>query len=419
MTIRVTTLDNGLRVVSDPMDSVQSVSLGAWVEVGARHETAALNGISHMLEHMAFKGTERRTAQQLAEEIEDVGGHINAYTSRENTAYYAKVLKEDVPLVVDMIGDILQNSTFDPEELERERSVILQEIHQANDTPDDIVFDHFQDVAYPDQAMGRPVLGDVASVKSLTRDSIRGYMKDNYAASNMVFSAAGAVDHDQLVDLVSKHFQSLPKKPSLTVDPTRYHGGRLAVDRPALEQAHVVAGFDAVHYDDPQFYALSVFSTLFGGGMSSRLFQEIREKRGMVYSIYSFISAYDDGGMLGLYAGCSAEDIKGLLPVLSEEFDKVSRSVLTQEVKRARAQLKSSILMSLESTSTRCEQLARQMIIFNRPIDPQEVVEKIDAVTEEEICAVAKQVFSSAPTLTVLGPVGDLAAQDFFKNWQS
>lgn len=418
MTIRVTTLDNGLRVVSDPVDTVESVSLGAWVEVGTRHEAAEINGVSHMLEHMAFKGTERRNALQLAEEIEDVGGHINAYTSRENTAYYAKVLKDDVGLAVDMIGDILQHSTFDPTELERERSVILQEIHQANDTPDDIVFDHFQEVAYPDQAMGRPVLGTVDSVNGLSRESIMGYMRDNYAASNMVFSASGNIDHDHLVDMVSKHFTNLPKNTNLKAEPTVYQGGHLAIDRPSLEQAHVVAGFDAVAYDDPRFYALSILSMVLGGGMSSRLFQEIREKRGMVYSIYSFVSALDDGGMLGFYAGCGAKDVPDLLPVLSEEFVKVSRDISPQELTRARAQLKASILMSLESTSTRCEQLARQMIVFNRPIDPSEIVEKIEAVTLEDLYATAQQVFATAPTLTALGPVGDMGTQAYFTDWQ-
>jgi predicted Zn-dependent peptidase len=408
MTVRITTLDNGLRVVTNHMASVQSVSLGAWIEIGARHETPELNGISHMLEHMAFKGTTTRNALQLAEEIENVGGHINAYTSRENTAYYAKVLKEDVALAVDVIADILQNSIIDADELERERSVILQEIYQANDTPDDIVFDHFQLTAYPDQAMGRPVLGEADIVKSLSRETVLSYMQGNYATSRMVFSAAGNLDHDSLVALLEQKFTSLPRDTKIQADPTCYQGGSFVENRPNLEQVHLVAGFDAVQYDDPDFYSLSVMSTLFGGGMSSRLFQEIREKRGLVYSIYSFISAYDDGGMLGLYAGTGRDQIKELVPVLSDEIIKVCDTVSEDEVLRARAQLKSSILMSLESTSTRCEQLARQLTVFNRIIPAEEVVEKIDAIDVDAVCNVARRVFNSAPTLTALGPITEI-----------
>ncbi|WP_417841935.1 M16 family metallopeptidase [Terasakiella sp.] len=408
MNVRITTLDNGLRVVSNHMASVQSVSLGAWIEIGARHEKPELNGISHMLEHMAFKGTTTRNALQLAEEIENVGGHINAYTSRENTAYYAKVLKEDVGLAVDVISDILQNSVIDGEELERERSVILQEIYQANDTPDDIVFDHFQLTAYPDQAMGRPVLGEADIVKSLSRDTVLSYMQDNYATSRMVFSASGNVDHDTLVAMVEEKFTSLPRETQILPEPTRYVGGHFVENRPNLEQVHLVAGFDAVKYDDPEFYSLSVMSTLFGGGMSSRLFQEIREKRGLVYSIYSFVSAYDDGGMLGLYAGTGRDEMKELVPVLADEIAKVCERVSEDEVQRARAQLKSSILMSLESTSTRCEQLARQLTVFNRIIPVEEVVEKIDAIDVDAVCKVARRVFASKPTLTALGPLTEI-----------
>jgi len=410
MSVRVTTLDNGLRIVSNHMPAVQSVSLGAWIEVGSRHEKPEVNGISHMLEHMAFKGTTTRSPLQLVEEIEDVGGSINAYTSRENTAYYAKVLKEDMALAVDVIADILQNSTIDETELERERSVILQEIYQANDTPDDIVFDHFQTTAYPDQALGRPVLGEAEIVKALSRDTILSYMQENYVASRMVFSAAGNVDHDVLVALVGEKFAGLRTGRSIKADPTRYQGGQFVENRPTLEQVHLVAGFDAVKYEDPDFYNLSVMSTLFGGGMSSRLFQEIREKRGLVYAIYSFVSAYDDGGMLALYAGTGRDDMAELMPVLGEEIAKVCKQVSDDEVRRAAAQLKASILMSLESTSARCEQMARQLMVFDRLIPVEEVVGKIDQVDAAAVCKVAQRVFASAPTLTVLGPISELPA---------
>ncbi|MDV7339676.1 pitrilysin family protein [Terasakiella sp. A23] len=408
MSVRTTTLDSGLRIVTDHMASVESVSVGAWVEVGARHETPDVNGISHFLEHMAFKGTTTRSAQDLAEEIENVGGHINAYTSRENTAYYAKVLKDDLGLAVDVISDILQNSVMEAEELERERGVILQEILQANDTPDDIIFDHFQLAAYPDQAIGRPVLGEADIVKSLSRDVIMDYMHNNYAASNMVVSAAGNVNHDKLVAMVADKFADLKPSADVVADPSRYVGGDFIETRPSLEQVHVVAGFDGVRYDDPGFYSLSVLSTLFGGGMSSRLFQEIREKRGLVYSIYSFVSAYDDGGMLGIYAGTGPDDVAELVPVMVDEIKKVCTEVSEDEVNRARAQLKSSILMSMESTSTRCEQLARQMIVFKRPVPADEVVAKIDQIDVAAVQNVAQQIFATKPTLAVLGPITEL-----------
>lgn len=417
MVVQVTTLENGMRVVSEHMASVQSVSLGAWIEIGARHEVPELNGISHLLEHMAFKGTQKRSAQDLAEEIENVGGHINAYTSRENTAYYAKVLKDDVGLAVDVIADILQNSVLDAEELERERSVILQEIHQARDTPDDIIFDHFQATAYPDQAVGRPVLGTDEIVKSLPRDVILSYMQDNYAASRMVFSAAGNIEHDVLVGLVREKFQTLRLSSAIKPEKSRYQGGYFSEERKSLEQVHVVLGFDGVAYDDPDFYTLSVMSTLFGGGMSSRLFQEIREKRGLAYSIYSFVSAYDDGGMLGMYAGTGAEEVKELMPVLGAEMKKVCQDVTQVEVNRACAQLKSSILMSLESTSTRCEQLARQLMVFNRPISVEEVVDKIEKIDTDAVCRVSQKVFASEPTLACLGPVAQMPSLDQFKEW--
>ena len=243
--VRVTRLANGLTVVSENMPRVETVSFGAYVSVGTRHETPEDNGVSHFLEHMAFKGTARRDAAAIAREIENVGGHLNAYTAREQTAYYAKVLKEDTALAVDIIGDILTHSTFEPEEVERERGVILQEIGQANDTPDDIVFDHFQTTAFPDQPMGRPVLGTEGSIKAMTRDALRGYMGRNYGPSSMVVAGAGALDHDTLLDLVGKHFADLPKVDIATPEAARYAGGEFREER-ELDQVHIVLGFPSV-----------------------------------------------------------------------------------------------------------------------------------------------------------------------------
>ena len=302
MSIQVTRLASGLTVVTEQMDRVETISLGAYVAAGTRDETEAENGASHFLEHMAFKGTERRSAMQIAEAVEDVGGHINAYTAREQTAYYVKLLKEDLALGADIIGDIVTHSTFAPEELERERGVILQEIGQANDTPDDIVFDHFQETAYPDQPMGRPTLGREAGIGAMGRDVLTGYMRRHYTTGNLVVAAAGALEHGRVVDLVTQHFADLPRGEPLKPVPGLYGGGEFREERD-LDQVHIVLGFPAMGYADPDFYPSMLLSTLLGGGMSSRLFQEIRERRGLVYSIYSFTAPSMDGGLFAIYAG--------------------------------------------------------------------------------------------------------------------
>ncbi len=414
MAIQVTTLENGLRVATDSMDTVESVSIGVWVDVGTRYERQEINGVSHMLEHMAFKGTKRRTALDIAEQIEDVGGHINAYTSRENTAYYARVLKEDQALALDIIADILQHSTMDGEEFERERGVILQEINSAEDTPDDVIFDHFQQAAYPDQPLGRPVLGLADVVGGMSRETVIDYMTSHYHAPGMVLAASGRCDHDHVVAMAREHFTELGQGPLPTREKAAYSGGESRKTKD-LEQAHLLLGFDGMAYDDPDFYAMAVFSTLFGGGMSSRLFQEIREKRGLVYSIYSFASSYLDGGMFGIYAGTGENETAELVPLVCDEIKKIQDSVGDAEVARSKAQLKASILMSLESSSSRCEQLARQLMVFKRPLTVEEVVDKIDAVDAAAITRVAQRIFATPPTLASLGPISKLVDFDQIK----
>ena len=411
MSVEVSTLSNGLRVATDRIDTVETASLGAWVGVGTRHEPAAVNGVAHMLEHMAFKGTKRRSAYAIAEEIEAVGGHLNAYTSRENTAFYARVLAEDVPLAVDIIGDILQASTFDQEELQRERAVVLQEIGQAADTPDDIIFDHFQETAYPGQALGRPVLGTSDIVGSFQRETLRDYMANHYGAQNMVVSAAGKVDHRQFVELVEAHFEGLAAGTSLDEEKADYHGGDYRENRD-LEQVHFLLGFRAVDYHDPDYYSALLLSTLFGGGMSSRLFQEIREKRGLVYSIYSFASAYRDDGVFGIYAGTGQAEAAEMVPVICDELLKLCDGVAEEEVARAAAQLKASILMSRESSGSRCEQLAQQLLVYGRPVEAAEIVEKISAVDGAKIADLARRMISSSPTCAAMGPIGQVTSLD-------
>ena len=407
MSIGLARLANGLRIVTDRIDSVDTVSLGIWVEVGTRHEAPEVNGVAHFLEHMAFKGTERRSARAIAEEIEAVGGHLNAYTSRESTAYYAKVLKEDVPLALDILADILMHSSFDPAELERERAVILQEIGQANDTPDDIVFDHFQERAFPDQAMGRPVLGSPDIIRRLPREEVMAYLRDHYGAARMVLSASGNLEHNRLVELAEKLFSAMPAERAASTEPARYAGGEYRQPR-ELEQLHLVLGFPGLALDDPDYYAAMVVSTAFGGGMSSRLFQEVREKRGLVYAVHSFAHSYRDCGLFGIYAGTGEEEAEELVPVLCDETMRLEQGFTAVELARAKAQIKAGLLMSLESTSARCEQMAQHMLIHGRPFDPADIVRKIEAVDDTAIRRVVTRWRSAPPTLAALGPVGRL-----------
>jgi predicted Zn-dependent peptidase len=411
--IRTTRLPSGLQVVTDAMDTVETASLGVWVEAGTRHEPSVVNGVSHLLEHMAFKGTERRSARDIAEEMDAVGGHLNAYTARDHTAYYAKVLKEDSALALDIIADILQHSTLDAEELAREQAVVVQEINQAADTPDDIVFDHFQATAYPDQPLGRPVLGTEDLVLSMSRDTVRDYMHSHYSAADMVLSASGRIDHDALVEAAERAFSALPPQQPRQTEAARYTGGMFREDRD-IEQVNLLVGFDGVTYDDPDYYAVSVLSTVLGGGMSSRLFQEVREKRGLVYSIYSFTSSYTDGGLFGIYAGCGEDEVTELIPVMCAEIVGASDNITESEVDRARAQLKSSILMSLESTSSRCEVLARQMAIYGRPILVDEITQKVQAVTPADVARCARRLFTGRPTIAALGPLSNVPDYDEF-----
>ena len=412
--VRVTRLDNGLTVATDFMPGLETAAIGVWVGVGTRHEPAAINGVAHLLEHMAFKGTQRRSARDISVEIESVGGHLNAYTSRENTAYYARVLAGDVPLAVEIIADILQHSVFDEEELARERAVVLQEIGQAEDTPDDIIFDHFQATAYPGQALGRPVLGTADIVGNLAREAIRGYMREHYTGERLILCAAGKVDHGQLVELAAKAFVDLPRANLGPTEAARYVGGDFRQARD-LEQVHLVLGFPGVGYADRDYYAATVYSTLLGGGMSSRLFQEIREKHGLVYSIHSFASSYVDGGLFGIYAGTGAAEVAELVPLVCDEVVKAADTVDAEEVRRARAQLKAGILMAREGPSARSEQLAQQLLVYGRPLPLDEIMARVDAVDVEEVSAVARRLRAGPLTVTALGPVDRLEPYDRIK----
>jgi predicted Zn-dependent peptidase len=378
-----------------------------WIGVGTRQEAAEVNGVAHMLEHMAFKGTQTRSARAIAEQIEAVGGSMNAHTSREQTAYFVKVLRDDLPLAVDILADILLRSTYDPEELQRERTVILQELGQAEDTPDDIIFDHFQEAAFPGQALGRPVLGRAEIIGRLPREALIDFRLRHYGASGMVFAAAGNVDHDAFVELARRAFADLPLSGDTSYEAGRYTGGEYR-DGQELEQVHLVLGFPGVSFTDTDYYPAMVLSTLLGGGMSSRLFQEIREVRGLAYSVSSFAAPYLDGGVFAIYAGTGEKETPELMQVMFEQLRAVREPAPEDEVKRARTQMKAGLLMSLESTSARLDALGSQLLIFGRPIPVDEIVRRIESVTPESVARTARRIFAGKPTVAAMGPLSGL-----------
>ncbi len=405
MTIRTDTLPNGLRVLTEHMDGLGSAAVGIWVNAGARHETPQENGIAHFLEHMAFKGTTTRSALDIAEAIENVGGYINAYTSRESTAYYARVLGEDVPLALEVIGDILVNPIFDTREIEVERGVILSEIGQSHDTPDDVIFDWLQEVAYPGQAMGRSILGTPDRVRSFAQADLRAFTGRCYGPSQMMLVGAGAVDHDAIMDLATALLGDRPASPPPPAEAARYQGGERREIK-ALEQAHIAIGFEGPAARDDDVYVGHIYASALGGGMSSRLFQEVREKRGLCYSIFAQSSAYDDTGTLTVYAGTGEAELAGLCGVIGDEMRRIAGDLTQAEVDRARAQMKAGLVMALESPSSRAERMARMMALWGRVPDLAEMVARIDAVTLADTRAFAERVCTTAePALALYGPV--------------
>jgi predicted Zn-dependent peptidase len=403
MSVEVSRLPSGLIVVTDAMPHLQTAALGVWVGSGSRFEDADEHGISHLLEHMAFKGTSRRSARDIVETIEAVGGELNAGTGVEVTAYYARVLKPDVPLALDVLADILTDPAFDPDELAREQNVIVQEIGAVADTPDDLVFDHLQSMAFPDQAVGRSILGTPATVRSLTGRRLRAYLARTYRAPDMVVAAAGAVDHRAVLAEVEQRFAKVNGAAASRPSPARYRGGS-RIEARDLEQVHVAMALEGLPQRNPDLYSLHVFTSAVGGGMSSRLFQEVREVRGLCYSIYTFHAPYADTGLFGLYAGTDQLDAPELMRVVIGEIAGAAETLTEVEVARAKAQMKAGILIALESSSARAEQLARQMITHGRPIPVEEIVAKVEAVTVESARAAGRALIGRGrPAVAVLG----------------
>lgn len=411
MTLRLTTLPNGFRIVTEDMPGLKSASVGVWVTAGGRHERPEQNGIAHFLEHMAFKGTKTRSALQIAEQIEDVGGYINAYTSRDMTAYFARVLQDDVPLALDVISDIVLNPVFDRKEIEVERHVILQEIGQALDTPDDVIFDWLQEASYPDQAFGRTILGPSERVSSFGREDLTRFVAQHYGPDQMILSAAGGVDHDRIVAEAGAIFGGLKPVGPVPVQPADFRGGeRREVKN--LEQVHFALAFEAPGYRAPDVYTAQVYAMALGGGMSSRLFQKIREERGLCYAIFAQSAAYEDTGQITLYAGTSEEEIGELTRLTLEELKRSCDDMTEVEVARARAQLKAGLLMGLESPSSRAERAARLLAIWGRVPDLDETVAKIDAVSLKDVRSYAGALTQARSALALYGPVAGAPGLD-------
>ncbi|MEM1345277.1 MAG: pitrilysin family protein [Pseudomonadota bacterium] len=405
MSVEITTLANGFRIVTEPMP-LGSATLGIWIEAGARHERAEQNGIAHFLEHMAFKGTTRRSALKIAEEIEDVGGYLNAYTSRERTAYYARVLPENVGLALDILADILRDPSLAEDEIETERGVILQEIGQSRDTPDDVIFDWLQETAYPDQPMGRAILGPPERVRSFSRADLAGFIGAHYAPERMVLSAAGAVDHAQVVKLAEAMFGDMAPSPRAAEPSAAYKGGEHRVEK-ALEQAHFALALPAPAYREPDYYAAQILSVALGGGMSSRLFQEAREKRGLCYTIFAQTTAWADSGLTVVYAGTGAEEIAELTTLTTRELARAAADLSDAEIARARAQTKAGLVMGLESPSARAERNASVLSIWGRVRSLEETVAEIDAVDTAAARAAAARLCAGTPALALYGPVAE------------
>ena len=416
MHFEITVIPNGLRVISSERPELETVSVGVWVKTGAACETKEMSGISHFLEHMVFKGTQTRSLEDISDQIENAGGQINAYTAREFTAFYARMLKDDAELALDVIADMLLHPSFPQAELDKERDVVIQEIKQGIDASDEVVFDYMQEQAFPKQGLGSNILGPEENIRRFSRDDLYGYLESHYAAENMVVCAVGNIRHEQLVQYTKARFSELHAKVSFTADKQRYVGG-WKTEKREIEQAHIAVGFESFPYYNNKYFAAMLLSNVLGGGTSSRLFREIRDKRGLVYSVYSFANSHTGTGLLGIYAGTSSSEIPVLMPVLCDEIKRIcNEKVSAQELQRAQVQMKSAILMGMESSSSVSEVLARQHLIYNRIIPTQEMIEQIENVSAEDILQTAQHIFSARPSYALVGAFDEYMSYDELSN---
>ena len=405
--IRITTLPNKIRVITEKQPSMDSISLGVWVGVGSRYETKAQSGISHFLEHMAFKGTKTRTALQIAKEIEDVGGLINAYTGQNMTAYYTRVLKKQLPIGLDIISDIVQHASMDEHELNTEKGVIIQEINMYKDRPTHVVWANFDETAYPNQPIGRDIAGDAKVIQAMTPKKMLDYMHSHYTSDKVIISAVGDIDHKTFVNKCKKLFTDLSAHPALVPESAKYVGGYKYVKKPH-EQVNLIVGFEGVPFSSKDRWTAKVLAGVLGGGMTSRLFQEIREKRGLVYSIYARSSSESDTGLFYIYAGTGPKQLKELMPALCDELIKVTKSISDDELEKTKTRMKAAMLMRAEEISEHADSNASEMLHYGFIPTKEQMVKGINAVTKQQVMAFAKKLFKSKPTVSALGPIDNM-----------
>ncbi len=410
MSVERSELANGLNVVSHAMPEVETVSLGIWIGAGSRSESNAEHGVAHFLEHMAFKGTARRSARDIAEEIEAVGGDLNAATSVDSTAYYARVMRNDMPLALDILSDIILSPTFDGAELARERDVILQEIAATMDSPEDIVYDLISEAAFQDQPVGRPILGTAQSVSGFERNHLGAYLGAHYHAPNMVLAAAGAVDHAVFVAEAEQRLAELSREATPRPQGAIYTGGIKRSSKP-FEQTHLLLAFEAPPYRDPDYFTAQILAGALGGGMSSRLFQEVRERRGLCYSVYAFSSGLADSGMFAIHAAGAPDRADNLFSVIRDELERAAEGGFRDaEIDRVKAQLKMGLLAGLESSGARTEQLARQILVHDRVLPTAELIAEVENVRVADLQAMVERLLVSPLRLATAGPILNAAA---------
>ena len=399
---QITKLNSGLTILTYRMADVKSVAINLIVNIGSRFETESENGISHFLEHMAFKGTKTRTARQIAEEFDSIGGHFNAYTSKERTVYYSKVLSENTHTALDIIADIIQNSNYSQEDITKEYDVICQEISQTLDSPDDLAFEKLYDVAYKGQSFGRSILGTPENIVNFNTASFRSYVDSHYHSENMVLSIAGDVDHEKIVKMANELFQ-IQRKTILTSDAAHYTSGKSIVTKPNLEHSTIVMAYNSVSYmEKERFYHTQILSLILGGGMSSRLFQKIREDMGLSYSVGAYNSSYLDTGLFSLYAGTSHANLAQVQKLLSEEAEKIISHVSDAELARAKAQIKASIIMAEEKPAYKSEEIGKSYSIFGEYEGPDKIMEYVNATSEKDVTTIAAEIFSGPMSLSVV-----------------
>ncbi|WP_428408881.1 M16 family metallopeptidase [Hyphococcus sp.] len=398
------TLKNGVRVIADPMPGLKTVALGVWVKAGSVDETREEHGVAHLLEHMAFKGTKTRSALAIAEEIEGVGGYLNAATSHQRTGYYARIMKDDLALGADILSDILANPLFDETELEKEHEVVVQEIGEAADTPDDVVFEKLTEAAWDAHPLGRPILGTPESVRAQTPSSLRGFMARCYRPEDMIVAASGAVDDDALLKIADTLFAGFAADGAGPARIAPEFAGGLLHDARKIEQTHLAVAFPGVASGDEDFFATRLYADVLGGGMSSRLFQKIREDRGLAYSVYAFADGFEQSGLLGAYVNAEAKHIAEAAKIIRDEMEATSGAMTDEEIARGKALLRSSLMMGLESPANRIEAASGQLYTFGRLMDADEILARIDAVTIADMQRCAKRALEGPCAISIVGP---------------